>query len=119
MPISCAIEGCKADVPDELEGPRLCISHFTLQVEKDCADMRLETVRGQASPARQGDILRFIGERGAVLARVATSSPRLPDELKARILSTFLTLMNLRENVARAAARWAAASGENVPSGKV
>ena len=29
----------------------------------------------------------------------------LPDELKARILNTFLTLMNLRENLDRAALR--------------
>jgi hypothetical protein len=36
---------------------------------------------------------------------VATGNQRLPDELKARILNTFLTLMNLRENMERAAAR--------------
>jgi len=39
------------------------------------------------------------------LARVATSGLHLTDDLKARVLSTFLTLMNLRENLDRAAMR--------------
>jgi len=42
---------------------------------------------------------------GKSLARVATSGLHLTDDLKARILSTFLTLMNLRENLDRASMR--------------
>ena len=38
-------------------------------------------------------------------ARAATSGMALTDEMKARILNTFLTLMNLRENLDRAALR--------------
>ena len=44
-------------------------------------------------------------ENGEKLARVATSGLHLTDDLKARVLSTFLTLMNLRENLDRAAMR--------------
>lgn len=108
MGVACHIPGCKTDVPAELEAHRLCVSHFTLEVEHQCTEMRLETVRGTATPERRSEITRYIGEQGTILARVATNSPRMPDELKARILSTFLTLMNLRENVERAAARTSA-----------
>lgn len=49
--------------------------------------------------------MRYISDQGEVLARVATSGLHLVDEMKARILSTFLTLMNLRENLDRASLR--------------
>jgi hypothetical protein len=40
-----------------------------------------------------------------MLTRAATSGVVLADETKARILNTFLTLINLRENLDRAALR--------------
>jgi hypothetical protein len=43
--------------------------------------------------------MKFITRNGERLARVATSSLHLTDDLKARVLSTFLTLMKLRENL--------------------
>ena len=70
-----------------------------------CNEMRLETAPGTTTPERRAEIVRYIGEQGSVLARVATGCPCLPAEMKARILSTFLTLMNLRENLDRAAMR--------------
>jgi hypothetical protein len=79
--------------------------HFTLGVEKDCAEMRRETVLGRAPHERQVEIIQYIAARGELLARTATSGLHLPDEMKARILNTFLTLMNLRENLDRAALR--------------
>ena len=51
------------------------------------------------------EIAVFIGKHGELLARAATSGVRMPDELKGRILSAFLTLMNLRENMDRAVER--------------
>jgi hypothetical protein len=93
------------DVPAALDAERLCVLHFTLGVEKACSEMRRETVLGNASHARQVEIIHYIADHGEMLARVATSSLHLPDEMKARILSTFLTLMNLRENLDRAALR--------------
>src|SRR5205814_6554154 len=64
-----------------------------------------ETALGNTTQERQREIMRFITEHGERLARVATSGLHLTDDLKARILSTFLTLMNLRENLDRSSMR--------------
>jgi hypothetical protein len=79
--------------------------HFTLTIEQACAEMRRETVLGRAPHERQVEIIHYIAERGEMLARAATSGMHLSDELKARVLNTFLTLMNLRENLDRSALR--------------
>jgi len=79
--------------------------HFTLTIEQACAEMRRETVLGRAPHERQVEIIHYIAEHGEMLARAATSGMHLSDELKARILNTFLTLMNLRENLDRSALR--------------
>jgi len=101
----CHISGCKHDVPAALADQRLCILHFTLSLEASCAEMRRETALGNTRRERHGEIMGFITENGERLARVATSGLHLTDDLKARVLSTFLTLMNLRENLDRAALR--------------
>jgi hypothetical protein len=105
MFIACSEHGCKGQVPQALETPKLCVLHFTLLVEKECAQMRHETVYGKTPHARQVEIIRYIAEHGELLARASTSGLHLADEMKARILNTFLTLMNLRENLDRAALR--------------
>ena len=102
---SCSAPGCKMSVPSALEGEKLCILHFTMEIERCCAEMRRETAIGRTTRDRQVEIITYIGGRGELLARTATSGLHLPDELKARILNTFLTLMNLRENLDRAALR--------------
>jgi hypothetical protein len=102
MTAACQIKGCKAEVPPALAEYHLCVLHFTLSVEDKCAGMRRETALGNAPHDRQHEIMKFITEHGERLARVATSGLPLTDDLKARILSTFLTLMNLRENLDRA-----------------
>jgi len=83
----------------------MCVLHFTVHVEKVSGDLRRETVYGKTPHARQVEIIDYISEQGEMLARAATSGLHLPDELKARVLNTFLTLMNLRENLDRAALR--------------
>ena len=105
MPSSCAQPACKAAVPPDLESAKLCVMHFTLAIEQACAAMRRETVLGRAPHERQVEIIHYIAEHGEMLARVATSGMHLTDELKARVLNTFLTLMNLRENLDRSALR--------------
>ena len=102
---ACSENGCKGQVPASLEPVRLCMVHFTLKVENDCAQMRRETVYGKTPHARQVEIIRYIADHGEMLARASTSGLHLADEMKARILNTFLTLMNLRENLDRAALR--------------
>lgn len=101
----CHIAGCKHDTPAALAEQKLCVLHFTLSLETSCAEMRRETALGNTPQDRQRDIMRFITENGERLARVATSGLHLTDDLKARVLSTFLTLMNLRENLDRASMR--------------
>jgi len=101
MPTPCQISGCKNEIPPALAEQKLCVLHFTLSLEASCAEMRRETALGNAPHERQREIMRFITEHGERLARVATSGLHLTDDLKARILSTFLTLMNLRENLDR------------------
>ncbi|MDP9146127.1 MAG: hypothetical protein M3N22_00585 [Acidobacteriota bacterium] len=98
---ACETKGCKTDVPPALREQHLCVLHFTLSLENSCAGMRRETALGNAPHERQREIMQFITENGERLARVATSGLPLTDDLKARILSTFLTLMNLRENLDR------------------
>jgi hypothetical protein len=101
MATNCQVTGCKNDTPPALTDRKLCVLHFTLSLEASCAEMRRETALGNAPHDRQREIMRFITENGESLARVATSGLHLTDDLKARILSTFLTLMNLRENLDR------------------
>jgi hypothetical protein len=105
MGTRCQTPGCKADSPPALAEQQLCVLHFTLSLEAGCAEMRRETALGNSGHERTREIMRFITENGEKLARVATSGLHLTDDLKARILSTFLTLMNLRENLDRASMR--------------
>jgi hypothetical protein len=102
---ACSEHGCKGPVPHALDSMHMCVLHFTLKIEKECAEMRRETVYGKTPHARQVEIIRYIAETGEMLSRASTSGLTLADEMKARILNTFLTLMNLRENLDRAALR--------------
>ena len=95
-------------MPAGLAVERMCILHFTLFIEQECAEMRRETALGNASHERQLEFIDKIVERGESLVHVATSGFSMSDELKARILSTLLTLMICRENMDRAAMRQSA-----------
>jgi hypothetical protein len=105
MTTACRTTGCKLSVPPQIESQGFCLLHFTLRLEQTCADVRRETVTGKATHERQVEIMEFIATQGELMARVATSGLHMADELKARVLSTFLTLMNLRESLDRAAQR--------------
>ena len=104
----CSAKGCKSTVPAELAVDRMCILHFTLFIEEECAAMRRETALGKASHERFAEFMKKIAARGEVLVHVATSGFTMSDEIKARILSTLLTLMNCRENMDRSAMRQSA-----------
>ncbi len=93
--------GCTAPVPPELAPEHLCVLHFTLSIEQTCAEMRRETAGGKATTERQAQIAHSLAGYAITLARTAMGTQRLSDELKKRILSTFLTLMVVRENVDR------------------
>lgn len=108
VPDNCTSKGCKAIVPAGLSAEGKCILHFTLFVEQECAEMRRETALGNASHERHVEFMGKIAGRGETLVHVATSGFAMSDEIKARILSTLLTLMNCRENMDRAAMRQSA-----------
>lgn len=86
----------------------MCILHFTLNIEQECAETRRETALGPVVHERQVELMEKIASRGEMLVSVAMSGFPMSDELKARILSTLLTLMNTRENMDRAAMRQSA-----------
>ena len=86
----------------------MCILHFTLFIEQECAEMRRATALGRADHEHQLEFMKAIAARGELLVHVATSGFPMSDEIKARILSTLLTLMNCRENIDRAAMRQSA-----------
>lgn len=92
-------------MPPRLAAERLCLLHFTLFIEQECAEMHRETALGKASHDHQMEFIEKIAARGEVLVQVATSGYVMSDETKARILSTLLTLINCRENIDRAAMR--------------
>jgi hypothetical protein len=104
----CSAKGCKIGVPGGLAAEHLCILHFTLFIENECAEMRRETALGQTKHERQVELMQKISRRGETLVNTATSGFPMSDELKARVLSTLLTLMNTRENMDRAAMRQSA-----------
>lgn len=86
----------------------MCVLHFTLFIEQECAEMRRESNLGKVAHERQQEFMKKIVDRGAALVGVATSGYSMSDEIKARILSTLLTLMTCRENIDRAAMRQSA-----------
>jgi hypothetical protein len=86
----------------------LCVLHFTLFIEQECAEIRRAMAIGGTPHEKQVEYMQKISDRGAAMVSVATSGFPMSDELKARILSTLLTLMNCRENIDRAAMRHAA-----------
>jgi hypothetical protein len=104
----CSAKGCKGAIPTILAAERLCILHYTLFIEQECAEIRRETALGNASHDRQVEFIQKIAKRGESLVQIATGGYTMSDEMKARILSTLLTLMNCRENMDRAAMRQSA-----------
>lgn len=104
QPITC-LAGCHAPVPAELETEKLCVLHFLLSIEHTCAGMRRETVIGGSSVARRSEIAAHVKSTAEKLSHIALISPPLTDEIKKRILTTFLTLMNLQESLDRSTTR--------------
>jgi hypothetical protein len=91
---------CKAPVPPELKSVGRCVTHFISSVEQTCAQMHREIVLRGVDLERQTAVATYIRESAQLLARVSSDLP-LSDDLKPRILSGFLCLMNLREKLGR------------------
>jgi hypothetical protein len=101
------VPGCKAPVPAELKTEGLCVLHFLLDTEEACAKMRHETATGCLLDTRRTEIETYAATSATKLACFATGRLRLTDEMKKRVLTTFLTLMILRENLDRSSGRTA------------
>ena len=95
------IPRCKLPVPTELDSVGLCVYHFTWSVEEACAELHRQVALRKATVERRAEIATYVSECALLLARV-TSSLCLSDDLKRRILCTFVSLMNLREILERA-----------------
>src|SRR5690349_23435640 len=89
----CSAKGCRVPVPNGLMGEHMCVLHFTLFIEQECAEMRRETALGIASHERQVQFMERIEGRGQLLGTVGRSGYWCSDELKQGILSTILTFM--------------------------
>ena len=98
--------GCQGIVPQELGAENICVLHYIQGIDSACTDMRREAAMELASPGRRREIESYVKATALKLSDVATSSTRLDDELKKRVLTTFLTLMNLQESVERANSRF-------------
>jgi hypothetical protein len=97
----CCSPGCRTSVPAELETEVLCVPHFLLTSESTCTAIRKETMPGRSNSPRRTEIEEYVATSAVKLARLGTGTLRLSDETKKRILTTFLTLMILRENLDR------------------
>jgi hypothetical protein len=91
---------CDTPVPPELESVGRCVTHFISSVDQTCAEIHREIVLHGVDVERQAAVASYICESSQLLARVS-SNLRLSDELKRRILCSFLCLMNLRETLDR------------------
>src|ERR1700686_942407 len=99
----CCVPGCGTLVPVELQTDGFCVSHFLSSAEKACSEMRREAATGESTAARRAELESYVAAAAMKLALIGTGSARLSDELKKRVLTTFLTLMVLRENLDRPA----------------
>jgi hypothetical protein len=97
----CCTPGCGTLVPAELELDGFCVPHFLLSAEKACSEMRREAATGESNATRRAELEAYVAASAMKLAHIGTGSVRLSDEMKKRILTTFLTLMILRENLDR------------------
>jgi hypothetical protein len=105
MSSSASLCWCQLPVPQELQTEVLCVQHFLTTIEHDCSELRREIAVGKTTPERQVEIADWIKSTANKLTIVAYGRLRLSDEYKKRILTEFLTLMNLHESLDRSANR--------------
>src|SRR5579863_571784 len=99
MSEKCRVMGCPGSVPQQFAEVRMCVFHFTVFIENECAEIRRETALGKISHSRRTECIDKIVARAEMLGSVVTDGSIKTDDLKTRIVSTVLTLMNCRENM--------------------
>lgn len=76
-----------------------------MSIAHACAGMRRETVVDGSSAARRTELAALVRVMAEKRSHVALISPLLTDEVKKRVLTTFLALMNLQESLDRSITR--------------
>ncbi|HVB33386.1 MAG TPA: hypothetical protein VNJ52_03290 [Patescibacteria group bacterium] len=102
MTPECQYPICRGSVPPALEQEGLCPLHFIRKIEARCREIRREAIRGPLPLHRRAEINQYLYGQAIILAQIATSGTRLPDDTRPCLLSVFLTLINVCERVARA-----------------
>jgi hypothetical protein len=97
--IQCGIPGCGVLVPSELKSDGCCVSHFLLAADRACNEMRREAASGQSSATRLAELEGYAAAAAMKLALIGTGGVRLSDDIKKRVLTTFLSLMILHESL--------------------
>lgn len=88
-------------MPPEIRAESLCFLHFVQSIEQACNDVRREMSMEEKSSVRILEIRAYIKSTAMKLSEIATGKTRLSGDLKNRILSNLLGLMNLQEVIAR------------------
>jgi hypothetical protein len=101
MTAECQYPQCRGSVPLVLEREGLCPLHFIRKIEARCQDIRREALRGPLAVDRRSEINEYLYAQAIILAQIATSGERLPDDTRPCLLSVFLTLINVCEKVAQ------------------
>ncbi|HVB99909.1 MAG TPA: hypothetical protein VNJ12_11345 [Candidatus Dormibacteraeota bacterium] len=101
MTPKCQYPLCRSSVPQVLEEEKLCALHLIRQIDAHCREIRREALRGPLPLDRRAEINAYLYSQAIILAQIATSGERLPDETRPCLLSVFLNLINVCEKVAR------------------
>lgn len=88
----------QAPVPNDLQATGLCLAHYTQTIERTCAVMRRHIALHKVSAEYQRQAAAYIVESAMLLSRVA-SDAFMSAEVQGRVLATFLTLMNLLDDL--------------------
>ena len=92
----------EAPVPNHLQAAGLCLAHYTQTIDRTCAVMRRHLTSHKVSAEYRRQAATYIVETAMLLSRVATSA-FMSSDVQGRVLSTFVALMNLLENLDRPA----------------
>lgn len=102
MTPECQYPICRSSVPPALDQEGLCTLHFIRKIDARCREFRREALCGPLTVHRRAEINQYLYSQAVILAQIATSGTRLPDDTRPCLLSVFLTLINVCERVARA-----------------
>ena len=90
----------EAPVPDDLQAAGLCLAHYTQTIDRTCAVIRRHLASHKVSAEYRRQAATYIVETAILLSRIA-SNAFMSSDVQGRVLSTFVALMNLLEDLDR------------------